>query len=399
MSLIMEALKKVQQHRAKESRGGPFFKQGRVNRKADKKRWFIISGSAACIIILLFFLLRIFVAPSTPPPRQTDGLVERKPAIPEASNLISETSKEAEKPAPIEEPKPSLFGVHPPLSEIVKENRPPVEKRMREKASVKPIPEREVTLLAQKEEKPVIEYKSPPSRHESIPTFPSPPPSAPKEETPSKPVALVQESGKDQVRTIEIVKHFNSGVAFYRQKELSKAIQAYEKVIELDPNHVEAYNNLGIIYQEMGDLERALTTYRRTIEINPKYEKGLNNIGILFHMKGEDEKALEAFSKVLTFNPAHIESHINLGTLYKKKGLSEKAVDSYQKALAINPRHGETHYNLGLLYEQIGKTELAIHHFEQFVLLSSETYPELVTRVRRHIHQLLKTKGVKKELK
>ncbi|MBM4351650.1 MAG: tetratricopeptide repeat protein [Deltaproteobacteria bacterium] len=92
-----------------------------------------------------------------------------------------------------------------------------------------------------------------------------------------------------------------------------------------------------------------------------------------------------------------MESHINLGTLYKKKGQSEKGIESYRKALVINPHHGETHYNLGLLYEQVGKVELAIHHYQRFVLLSSGAYPELVSRVRRHIQQMLKTKDVKKE--
>lgn len=397
MSLIMDALKKGQQLRSKEVQGSPFFKQGRGRRKADRKRWVIIGGSVVGIIVIVMVFWRIFLIPSTIPSQQAVRLTERKPAIPEESKITPETLKEVEESAPTEEPTPSPSEVHPSPLKIVKETDPPVEKRKREKIPDKPIPEKGVIPLAQKEEKPVVEPKSPPSRYESIPTLPSPSPSIPKEESPPKPVTLVQELGKEQSHTIEIVRLFNSGVTFYQQKEFSKAIRAYEKVIELDPNYVEAYNNLGIIYQEMGDLESALKSYRRAIEINPKYEKALNNIGILLHLKGEDEKATEAFNRILAINPNHIESYINLGTLYKKKGLSEKAAHSYQKALAINPRHGETHYNLGLLYEQTGKTELAIHHYEQFVLLSSDSYPELASRVRRHIQQLIGAKGGKKE--
>ncbi|MBM4278647.1 MAG: tetratricopeptide repeat protein [Deltaproteobacteria bacterium] len=85
-----------------------------------------------------------------------------------------------------------------------------------------------------------------------------------------------------------------------------------------------------------------------------------------------------------------MESHINLGTLYKKKGQSEKGIESYRKALVINPHHGETHYNLGLLYEQMGNKELAIQHYRQFIQSSSNAYPELASRVSRHINQLMK---------
>ena len=390
MSLIMDALKKAQQLRSKESKGGPFFKQGRGNRGPNKRRWIIIGGSVAGILVLLLVFLRVFLIPSTPPSQQTVRLVEIKPTLPETEKISPEVTKEAEKPAPMEEPKPSLPEVQPSPPKILKENEPAVEKRKEEKISIKPIPEKSMTRAAKKEEKAVIEEKS-------LSPSTLPPSSLPKEEMTPKPVALVQELGKERPLTFEVIQHFNSGVTFYHQKEMAKAIQAYQKVIEIDPNYIEAYNNLGIIYQEMGDLESALKTYRRAIEINPKYEKGLNNIGILLHLKGEDEKALEAFNKVLAINPNHIESHINLGTLYKKKGQSEKGIESYQKALVINPHHGETHYNLGLLYEQMGKTDLAIHHYQQFVLLSSGSYPELASRVNRHIAQLMKIKGGKKE--
>jgi tetratricopeptide (TPR) repeat protein len=120
-------------------------------------------------------------------------------------------------------------------------------------------------------------------------------------------------------------------------------------------------------------------------------------MGIIFYLKGEDEKAMEAFNKALSINPNHIGSHIHLGTLYKKKGQMEKGIESYQKALTIDPHHGETHYNLGLLYEQVGNRELAVLHYQQFIQSSSNVYPELALRVRRHIQQMLKTKEGKKE--
>jgi hypothetical protein len=61
MSLIMDALKKAQQLRSKESKGGPFFKQGRGNRGPDKRRWIIIGGSVAGILILLLIFWWVFL--------------------------------------------------------------------------------------------------------------------------------------------------------------------------------------------------------------------------------------------------------------------------------------------------------------------------------------------------
>src|SRR4030067_3762813 len=104
---------------------------------------------------------------------------------------------------------------------------------------------------------------------------------------------------------------------------------------------------------------------------------------------------MEGFKKILFINPNHIESHIHIGTLYKKGGEVDKGIESYRKALAIDPLHGETHYHLGLLYEQMGNREPAIQHYQQFVQLSSNAYPDLASKVRRHINQLIKMRGVK----
>ena len=222
------------------------------------------------------------------------------------------------------------------------------------------------------------------------------PPASLKEEALSKSIGVEQKVEKDRPLASDVLNQFNLGVQFYNQREISKAIQAYKKVIEMDPAYIEAYNNLGIIYQELGDFENALKVYQKSIEINSQYEKAYNNLGILFYLKDRYEEALEAFQKALAINPNNIESYINCGILFKKRGEWDKAIESYQKALAINPLHGETHYNIALLYEQMENVELAIGHYQTFIQLSSRTHPELVSKVERHLNNLVETRRNKR---
>ncbi|MEW6375390.1 MAG: tetratricopeptide repeat protein, partial [Thermodesulfobacteriota bacterium] len=211
-----------------------------------------------------------------------------------------------------------------------------------------------------------------------------------KEKTSAKGIEVKREPDKDRPFASEILHHFNSGVQFYNQREFSKAIQAYQKVVELDTTYIEAYNNLGIIYQEMGDLESAFKAFQKSIEINPRYEKAFNNLGIVFYTSGRHEEAVVAFQKALTINPNNIESHINLGILFKKQGESGKAIESFQKALSINPLCGEIHYNIAILYEQLENIDLAIGHYRQFIQISSKSHPALVSKVQKHLNELMK---------
>jgi len=413
MSLIIDALKKTQQLRLNGSEGPPFLRYpapDRTRGRNAKKQWIVIGAGLISLCILLFVLLR---PASSPLATQTNGAfapIEKRPFIPAAETISSEPSQEVLSLPKNKEPLLANQAMNRPSgrtpSEVAGIQRlPNVAAAFSAPPSLpagKKAPSTMRSSLnenrggsrvkqASKEEK--IEPPNRAAAEKSIPVFHS---VTQKEEAPAKPIAVEQEGEKGQTLTSDVLNHFNSGVSFYNRKEFSKAIHAYQKVIELDPTYVEAYNNLGILYQTMGDAKSAFEAYQKATEINPGYEKGYNNLGLLFLLEGRYEEALEVLQKALAINSNNIESHINLGILFKKKGQSEKAIESYQKALAIDPLHRETHYNTALLYEHLENWELAISHYQQFIRLSSKSYPELVSRVQRRLNALAEAKRNKR---
>ena len=399
MSLIIDALKKAQQLRLKGSEGPPILNYPHTDKKrgrGSKKQWILIGAGLISLCIVLFILLR----PASPPlATQTNRAIipmEGKPSTPVAEKTSPEPSTKDKEPLPTGQA-PNRAGSGQagaeglPYVGAALTGRP--SRPQGEKGSPEPKPsfneKKGESLIKQMAEEEKIKPQKKTVAEKSLPPLP---PATQKEESPSKSIGVEQEGEKDRTLTSDVLNHFNSGVHFYNQREFSKAIQAYQKVIELDPTYVEAYNNLGITYQMVGDVDRASGAYQKATEMNPRYEKGYNNLGILLLLKGRYDEALEAFQKALAINSSNIESHINLGILFKKKGQWEKAIESYQRALAIDPLHRETHYNIALLYEQLENLELAISHYQQFIQLSSRSHPELVVKVQRHLNELMKTK-------
>ncbi len=405
MSLIMDALKKAQQLRLKEPEKISFPTHSPSGHKrilrALGRRWIIVS-TALLIAFSLIFWGRLFPPPSSPIPIGITARLESKSVTPMAKEKPQASSKEALSPEFIEGLKDaqslpkdvpglprdalSLSKDVPGLPQAVL-SLPKAEKPMADPPTSPKVesPGKENPPIREKREEPPIKKAEMP---------PSPVP--PKEQTLAQSIAVKQEGEKDRSLDAEILTHFNLGVKCYNQREFSKAIQAYQRVIELDPTYVEAYNNLGIIYQEIRDFNKAFEAYQKSIEINPRYEKGYNNLGILLYLKGRPEEALEAFQKALAINARNIESHINLGVLYKKQGQLNKAIESYGKALDINPLHRESHFNIALLYEEMKNVELAIDHYQQFITLSPASGSDLVPKVQRHVENLIKLRNQKK---
>ena len=425
MSLIMDALKRTQQLRSKDSKETPFFKNPPAKNKkspgSSGKRWAVIGAVLASLVIAVFVFLKPASLPLIPKPGRAVALIEKKAPLPVAEKKPQEPLKEiASLP---KEQSPSLqedkgISGPKPAEDVKKEE--PIKKQVGEENKVEKVtlsppwsegrdlssarvqaqgsgvdPERPRPPLSKRQGLSAVEQVKP---RKKLPVKKDIPPThltSLKEEALSKPAGAENEEGKERPITSEAVQHFNLAVSFYSQRETLRAIQAYQKAIELNPAYIEAYNNLGIIYQELGDFSGAFETYQKAIEINPQYEKAYNNLGILLLFKGRLEEATEAFQKALTINPNNVECLINLGILFRKQGQSDKAVESYQKALAINPLRGETHYNIGLLYEEIENFELAVDHYQKFIQLSSKTYPVLASKVQSRVNYLLKVQNNK----
>lgn len=114
--------------------------------------------------------------------------------------------------------------------------------------------------------------------------------------------------------------------------DTQQACDAYARVLELDPRHVDAHINRGRMLHESRDLSRAESHYRRALEIEP-------------------EDGTAAF---------------NLGVLLEDLGRPLEASLAYERAIRSDPDNGDAHYNLAHVYERLGRQQEAVRHLQRY---------------------------------
>jgi ribosomal protein S12 methylthiotransferase accessory factor len=72
------------------------------------------------------------------------------------------------------------------------------------------------------------------------------------------------------------------------KKEHEKAIQCFQKVIQLDPNSAIDYANIASNYRDMRDREKAIYYYRLALELDPTIDFAKVNLQKL--TQGNDKK-------------------------------------------------------------------------------------------------------------
>lgn len=87
------------------------------------------------------------------------------------------------------------------------------------------------------------------------------------------------------------------------QKQYSKAVEIYFRLLKLDPNNFHAYNNLGILYKKTGQYADALHCYEQARRLQPDSYWVPYNIGLAYESMGRMQEAREAYGRALSLNP------------------------------------------------------------------------------------------------
>lgn len=117
--------------------------------------------------------------------------------------------------------------------------------------------------------------------------------------------------------------------ALFKLKQYDQSAQAYYKILETDPDLMEAHSNIAVIFLNQKKNEEALKSFQKALKI------------------AESNK-----NEKLQFI-----SHFNLGVYYGALQKIPEALEHYQKALDLVPTSIETKHNIELLIQDDEKNQ------------------------------------------
>ncbi|MDI7245910.1 MAG: tetratricopeptide repeat protein [Bacillota bacterium] len=157
----------------------------------------------------------------------------------------------------------------------------------------------------------------------------------------------------------------------YSRRKYDQAIQAYERVLELDPENIEARCDLGLCYWLAGKTDSAVEELERVLKAKPDYLPACNNLGfILAETKRDLERAVTLLEKAVDGEPANPVYMDSLGWAYFKQGRLDEAERTTKRALLFPSDFPEktlatAHYHLAMVYEAKGMKEEAMREMQK----------------------------------
>jgi len=129
---------------------------------------------------------------------------------------------------------------------------------------------------------------------------------------------------------------YNIGLSHAKRGNPRDAIFYFDKVLDVEPNHVNALANKGNALGKLGKYDQAITCYDVILKDQPEHMTSLLNKGLALHYLGRYSQAITCYDKILEQSPD------NASVLYHKactKSLqkeTDQSLELLEKAILID---------------------------------------------------------------
>jgi tetratricopeptide (TPR) repeat protein/transglutaminase-like putative cysteine protease len=158
---------------------------------------------------------------------------------------------------------------------------------------------------------------------------------------------------------------FETALAALNSGNTRAAIPLFQRVVELEPKHKQAWNDLGLAYLRAGKFDEAADAFRKQIGVNPFDEHAYNYLGLALQQQQKFDEAEAAFKKQIGVNPLDPVAHAALGGILLGQHKYAEAVPELDKASVLSPDNAGLQVGLGQAYLNTGETAKALAAFEK----------------------------------
>src|SRR5690242_607333 len=143
--------------------------------------------------------------------------------------------------------------------------------------------------------------------------------------------------------------YYLRGLMEERAGHPNKALEAYEKVVQEDPQALEAFRDIAQLRLQMGQPEEALRAAEHVKDLAPKDPSSFLFLGNVHVAQGNLAKAAESYEEALKLDPKNLRALENLGNYYAILE-PDKALSYYQRYIDIDPRDPDVFFQMGLVH-------------------------------------------------
>ena len=148
--------------------------------------------------------------------------------------------------------------------------------------------------------------------------------------------------------------HFVEGMVFEEAGEMDKALEAYRKVLNVDPGQSKLASRVAVLLIQQEDFPQAIDVLKDAIKANPNDADPYHQLAYIYakYLKKTDQ-AVDYANRAIALNPGDIEAYQRLCEIELAAGQEQKALDALERATKVRSDDASFWTRLGKLYAAV----------------------------------------------
>jgi len=145
--------------------------------------------------------------------------------------------------------------------------------------------------------------------------------------------------------------HFVQGMALEENGEMDRALEAYRKVLNVDPGQSQLAARVAGLLIQQEDFPQAIDVLKDAIKANPKNAEPYQQLAFIYarYLKKTDQ-AIDYANRAIALNPADVEAYQRLVEIEVAAGQEKKALEALDRATKVRSSDPNFWMHLGKLY-------------------------------------------------
>jgi tetratricopeptide (TPR) repeat protein len=173
--------------------------------------------------------------------------------------------------------------------------------------------------------------------------------------------------------------NYHLGRYFFEDKQYSAALNYFQTVLRLKPQHYKAHYYSGLVYEGQNEMEKAKEEFQTAIQIvdrlKVRYAWPFTELGERLINEGEYERGLGWLYRAVRNDPASPHARYTYAKALFQKGLNSEIKETLLAAIRLDPGYSDAYYLLARYYQKCGDKELAKETFARFEELKKNPIP------------------------
>jgi len=121
-------------------------------------------------------------------------------------------------------------------------------------------------------------------------------------------------------------------------EQKDRALECYQKALEISPNSLELQNSVARCYLGLGRVAEAKNTYLKVLEVDSTNFMANNQLAKILYTQREFGNAVTIYGKLIVIDTANYYFYKQAGECFSQLNLNPFAINLFTEAFRLNPR-------------------------------------------------------------